>query len=332
MSTQIDRARGAVYGHLIGDALGVPYEFSRRVETVEWRGYGTHDQPAGTWSDDGALMLATLDSLLDAGFDPADQGRRFLDWRDRGEYTPNREGRFDIGGATARALDRLARGVPAEEAGDDPTALGNGSLMRILPIALADPSLSTDELVAQAHQSSRVTHGAPTCLVACALYALVARELLAGDADPVAVLDRSVRQLHEIYDGHGASDLAIALAAHLAWSGRSGRGHVTDSFWSAWDAFAGADDYRSAVVRAVRYGTDTDTTAAIAGGLAGLRFGLRGIPGEWLDGLRGRDLVDPLADRLVRRLDASRVPLLPEMDPEFTYSLIQRRPTRGRAR
>ncbi len=281
----IDRARGAIYGHLIGDALGVPYEFSRRVEAVEWRGHGTHNQPAGTWSDDGALMLATLDSLLDAGFDPGDQGRRFLAWRDDGAYTPKREGRFDIGGATARALDRLARGMPAEEAGDDPQALGNGSLMRILPVALADPSLDIAELVERVHRSSRITHGAPPCLVACALYVLVTRELLAGETDPATALDRSVTVLRDLYADQ--PDMDAALQAHLAWSGRSGRGHVTDSFWSAWDAFAQGDDYQSAVVSAVRYGNDTDTTAAIAGGLAGLRFGLHGIPRRWRDGLRG---------------------------------------------
>ena len=103
-----DRIRGAIYGHLIGDALGVPYEFARRVETVEWRGHGIHDQPPGTWSDDGALMLALLDSLLDAGFDTEDQARRFVAWRDRAAYTPDGDGRFDIGCATgsARRLHR----------------------------------------------------------------------------------------------------------------------------------------------------------------------------------------------------------------------------------
>ena len=317
--TLIDRASGAIYGHLVGDALGVPYEFARRVDTVEWRGGGAHGRPSGTWSDDGALMLATLESLLDTGFDPADQGSRFLEWRDRGAYTPNGEGRFDIGGATARALSRLADGVPAEEAGDDPDALGNGSLMRIRPIALADPSVETQALVVQAHRSSRVTHGAPACLVACALYVLVARELLARETDAPAALDRSVERLRAIYRDETA--LTAALEGHLAWPDRSGRGHVTDSFWSAWDAFTGADDYRSAVVAAVRYGNDTDTTAAIAGGLAGLRFGHGGIPAEWLDGLRGREVVDPLVDRLTRRLDASREPKLPAMDPEFSYSI-----------
>lgn len=286
----IDRIRGGIYGQLIGDALGVPYEFSARVEHVEWRGHGTHDQPPGTWSDDGALMLALLDSLLDVGFDTTDQARRFLDWRDRKAYTPDGEGRFDIGGATDQALSRVAAGVAPEEAGDDPNALGNGSLMRILPIALVDPGATIAELVERAHRSSRITHGAPACQVACALYVLIARELLAG-ADRAGALQSATEQMR-------TAPFADALDALLVWPGRSGRGHVSDSFWSAWDAFDGADDYRSAVIRAVQYGNDTDTTAAIAGGLAGIYFGLESIPDAWLNGLRGRAVVDPLVARL----------------------------------
>jgi len=82
-----ERLEGGVYGHLVGDALGVPYEFlgPSSIGEVEWRGHGAHDQPAGTWSDDGALMLALLDSLLSAGFDTADQGQRALAWREKGE-------------------------------------------------------------------------------------------------------------------------------------------------------------------------------------------------------------------------------------------------------
>jgi ADP-ribosylglycohydrolase len=74
---------------------------------------------------------------------------------------------------------------------------------------------------------------------------------------------------------------------------------VVDSFWSAWDAFAGAATYRETIERAVRYGHDTDTTACIAGGLAGLRWGLSGIPEPWLAGMRGRAIVDPLVERLL---------------------------------
>ena len=128
-----ERLEGAIYGHLCGDALGVPYEFNEpeQIDAVTWRGHGTHDQPPGTWSDDGALMLALLDSLLSSGFDTADQGRRALAWKDEGRYAVDGLV-FDIGGATSQALAALRAGVPAEQAGAA-SALGNGSLMRILP-------------------------------------------------------------------------------------------------------------------------------------------------------------------------------------------------------
>ena len=113
----------------------MPYEFGPPVpaEDVEFGRAGTHGQPPGTWSDDGAMLLALLDSLLTVGFDPADQGARYLAWADDGAYTPDGDGRFDIGNATSAALDRIRRGVPAEEAGGDATTLGNGSLMRTMP-------------------------------------------------------------------------------------------------------------------------------------------------------------------------------------------------------
>ncbi len=102
----------------------------------------------GTWSDDGSLTLALLDSLSSVGFDTADQARRFLAWADAGAYTPHGEGKFDIGYATAAAFARLGRGVPAEEAGADPDSQGNGKLMkgRLTPIsnAATDVSRSLD--------------------------------------------------------------------------------------------------------------------------------------------------------------------------------------------
>ena len=62
-----ERLSGGVYGHLVGDALGVPYEFvpAGHIDDVTWRGGGAHGQPPGTWSDDGALMLALLDSTTE---------------------------------------------------------------------------------------------------------------------------------------------------------------------------------------------------------------------------------------------------------------------------
>lgn len=134
-----DRLAGAVWGHLVGDAVGVPYEFGPPVdpEVVRFGATGTYAQPPGTWSDDGALMLALLDSLLGNGFDTTDQAQRALAWYRGTAYTPDGEGRFDVGNATSAALERFQSGVPAEECGL-PDAAGNGSLMRILPLALVE--------------------------------------------------------------------------------------------------------------------------------------------------------------------------------------------------
>ena len=114
--------RGAVYGHLVGDAIGVPYEFSASDpnRVVEVRGHGAHNQPPGTWSDDGALMLALLDSLLSVGFDPEDQARRALAWWDAGAYTPDGDGGFDIGNATADGRRHGRAGPGQRQPHEDP--------------------------------------------------------------------------------------------------------------------------------------------------------------------------------------------------------------------
>ncbi len=304
---------GGIYGHLVGDALGVPYEFqpADRIGEVTWRGHGTYDQPPGTWSDDGALMLALLDSLLTAGFDTADQARRALDWQQAGAYAPGGDV-FDIGNATAAALSRLRAGTPPEEAGAT-DALGNGSLMRILPVALVEREADDADLAAMAARASRVTHGSAEAQVACALYVLVARRLLDGEQDRAAALAGARANLRSVLAEAGLpgsreaaapAEAVAALDAFEGWTGRRGGGRVVDSFWSAWEAFAAAPDYPAAVIAAVRYGNDTDTTAAIAGGLAGIYWGIDGIPGAWQHGLRDRHIPQALADRLVET-DAS---------------------------
>jgi len=299
------RRAATIWGHLVGDAIGVPYEFGHHVETVELRGHGSHNQPPGTWSDDGALMLALFDSLLSAGgFDPEDQGRRALAWADTGNYTPDGDGMFDIGNATRAALDRLRRGTPAIDAGGTSERdQGNGSLMRILPIALVDVPDDDAALVERAHLSSRVTHGHPNGQTACALYVLIVRELSRGPG-PEEALETAVDRLRAVYAGDPASASVLeGLLAHRSSIRKPGGGWVLDSFWSAWEAFAQGTSYRDAVERAVKYGNDTDTTAAIAGGLAGLRWGIDeaegGIPRGWLSALRGHDIVEGLLRRTV---------------------------------
>jgi ADP-ribosylglycohydrolase len=290
-----DRLAGAVWGHLVGDAIGVPYEFTRAaaIQRVEWGHRGTHGQPPGTWSDDGALMLALLESLLTSGFDVEDQGRRALMWLDENAYAPGPL--FDIGNTTFAALQRLKSGVPAAEAGLAGEAdNGNGSLMRILAIALVDRERSLETIVDHAMRASALTHRHPRAQLACAVYCLAARTLLQGEPRE----DACTRALESVR-GFISGTHRAELSAIEGFTTPSGSGYVVDTLWSAWSAFATSSSYAETIERAIRLGSDTDTTAAVAGGLAGIYWGRSGIPQAWLSALRGREIVEPLVARLV---------------------------------
>lgn len=304
--TREERLLGGLYGLLVGDALGVPYEFHDAEDlpaVIELRPPATFRRahegvPPGTWSDDGAQALALLASLLDhdGALDDVDFARRLVNWHDTGYCAVDRQV-FDVGVQTSFAIEALRAGAPPLEAGPSGERQnGNGSLMRVLPLALAFRG-DDAALIDAAYRSSRPTHGHARARVCCALYSLWARRLLDGVPD---AFTSAVATLRANVEADSAED--VALEYHLrpeeAPEGR-GSGYVVDSFQSARMVLEAHADYRSVVVAAVRLGDDTDTTAAIAGGLAGVRGGLRSVPAEWLSGLRGKEIVEPLATRLV---------------------------------
>lgn len=164
--------RDCIYGLAVGDALGVPYEFRPRgtFECIDMIGYGTHGQPAGTWSDDTSMTLATCDSIRELGrIDTADMRDKFVSWIARGEYTI--DGVFDYGGTTARAL-RAGKGGSGER--DN----GNGSLMRIAPLAFTD---ATDEEIGEV---SAITHAHRTSTDACVIFVELMRDVMNGTPPP----------------------------------------------------------------------------------------------------------------------------------------------------
>lgn len=312
MPTRTERIAGGLIGLLVGDALGVPYEFHTAnnipsLEHIEFEPPAGFDRthagtPPGTWSDDGAHALCLLDTLLTCRtFDAEDLGRRLLRWYDEGYLAV--DGRvFDVGIQTGRALQALRRGIPALHAGStEESALGNGSLMRVLPLALWH-SGSDAALAADAQAQSRVTHGHLRAQVCCALYALWARRTLEGADD---AWEQAVATHRTLY-----SD-ASPERAELEWSIRpddpaegKGGGYVVDCLRSARMVMS-AGDYEAVVKAAIALGDDTDTTACVAGGIAGIRDGIAAIPDRWRTALRGRDLYEPLLNQL---LDLSRQP------------------------
>jgi len=310
MLTRRERIEGGLVGLLVGDALGVPYEFhpaplipaEGQIEFEPPAGFArSHGGvPPGTWSDDGAQALCLLASLLARGrLDPGDLARRLVAWADEG-YLAVDGVVFDIGITTSRALHALRRGTPPHQAGPaGERDNGNGSLMRVLPLALWHEGPDA-ELVADARLQSRVTHGHARSQACCAAYCLWARRLLEDHPEPWA---SAVATLRELTGGDATLWAEVEPGGPLRLDdppGGRGGGYVLDCLHSARLA-AGAVDFERTVRAAIRLGDDTDTTACVAGGIAGLRHGAAGIPARWREALRGRELLDPLLEALLAR-------------------------------
>ena len=306
MPTLKEKIEGGIVGLLVGDALGVPYEFHvpgqiPPLVKIEFdppggfrRSHG--DVPPGTWSDDGAHALILLASLLHCGKLALDDlGRRLINWYDNG-YKAVDAHVFDVGVQTANAINRLQSGVPAHQAGlRDEHANGNGSLMRVLPLALWHKG-TIEQLVADAQEQSIVTHGHLRSQVCCALYCLWARYTMEEVDDPWREAVASLRNLY--------GETAPARE-ELEWSIRpddpadgTGSGYVVDCLRSArWAVQAGS--YEQVVKAAISLGNDTDTTACVAGGIAGIRDGMNAIPERWRTCLRGEELYHDELQQLI---------------------------------
>jgi ADP-ribosylglycohydrolase len=302
-----ERIRGGIVGLLVGDALGVPYEFHPKesippFEQIEFEpppGFRRAHAgvPVGTWSDDGAQALCLLASLLECGkFDAADFAEKLVAWFQQ-DYMAV-DGVFDVGIQTQRAILNLRKGLAPLEAGlRDEKNNGNGSLMRVLPLALWHQG-TDEELVKDAFDQSAVTHGHLRSKLCCALYCLWARNFLLEVRRPYQQAETDLKKIFE-RDAEAHKELQILF--DFDWKNLNGSGYVVDSLFSAvyccWE-----DSYEEAVKAAISFGNDTDTTAAIAGGIAGLRFGVGGIPGRWRENLRGREIYEPLLEKLLERL------------------------------
>jgi ADP-ribosyl-[dinitrogen reductase] hydrolase len=296
-----DRQRGALFGLAIGDALGAAVEFSPPGTFEPVTGYrsgGPHGLGPGEWTDDTSMALALAASISEVGWDLNDQARRYVRWWRHGDYSVN-DRCFDIGFTTRSALLRFQEsGDARSSASTAEGASGNGSIMRLAPVAIRFVHLFPDrvsELALLAAESSLPTHASPQCFSACQYLALIMVGLMHG-IDRDTVLSSSWEPLQRL-----RADLplhpAVEEVADGSFQRRSppeiaGRGYVVKSLEAALWAFHSAENFREAVLKAVNLGDDADTTGAVCGQLAGACWGVEGIPREWLDGLAGRDRIE----------------------------------------
>jgi ADP-ribosyl-[dinitrogen reductase] hydrolase len=303
---------GGLIGLLVGDALGVSFEFKKpeqipprdRIEmTMPITFRRSHaGVPAGTYSDDGAQALCLLASLLDNGrLSLIDFSDRLVRWLDHGYLAVDGDV-FDVGIQTAEALSKLRDGTPPRESGGaSEWDNGNGSLMRVLPLALWHNG--TDEaLVRDAHLQSLPTHAHPRSLVACASYVLVARGYLSKAAEPWAFADQRLEAVYRAWSNPQERKAFLAeldfLRCFPETDKSRGTGYVLDTVHSVHEAMK-ETSFEDVAKTAVSFGHDTDTTAAVACGLAGIKYGIDGIPVRWLEQLRGFEIVEPFINRLL---------------------------------
>lgn len=291
-----DRALGCLLGLAVGDALGSTVEFRARgtfAPVTGLVGGGPFRLLPGQWTDDTSMAICLAESLLhDPLLDPADLMARFLRWWRQGENSST-GACFDIGNATRAALARYERtGEPL--AGDpSPNAAGNGSVMRLAPVAVRhwrEPRRAE----AVAERQSACTHATPVAIAGCALLAEVLCGLIAGGGK-AALTPRPAKgwppRIRAIAGGkwRGAQEAAI-----------SSSGYVVHTLEAAFWAVDGAEGFADAVLRAVNLGDDADTVGAVAGMVGGALWGLSGIPPEWVatlhDGPRLRGLAAALFD------------------------------------
>ncbi len=303
MNATRERFRGSLLGLATGDAVGTTLEFKPPgtfLPIADMVGGGPFGLRPGEWTDDTSMALCLAESLiLCRSFDTSDQMRRYINWRDNGHLSSNGEC-FDIGNTVDSALNRFQQTGNPIAGSTSPFSAGNGSIMRLAPVPMffaRNPELAIE----MSGESSRTTHGAPTCIAACrylgglivgALNGATKSELLSPFYKPSKGqwrADDFPEQIAVIAAGSFKEKLPPAIR---------GSGFVVDSLEAALWAFYKSESFEEGCLLAANLGDDADTTAAVYGQLAGAHYGEERIPERWLDKLVHRSLIVRFADEL----------------------------------
>jgi len=313
-----DRVQSVLFGIAVGDALGVPVEFKNReylktYPVLDMMEYGSHNQPKGTWSDDSSLAFCLAESLSKK-YDVNDIGQKFVQWRNEKIWTPHGKV-FDIGISTNRAIQAIENGTnPVLAGGVSEMDNGNGSLMRILPLLFYIKDFNIEKRFDIIKDVSSITHAHIRSVLACFIYLEYALNILKGldkwnaykeMQDGVNIFlntnaicsQREMDKFHKILENK-VEDYKVEILYKLEEDKINSGGYVLDSLEASFWCILNSINYKETVLKAVNLGGDTDTTGAIAGGLAGLIYGYDDIPKEWIDTLARKEAIVKLSEAL----------------------------------
>lgn len=294
------KVKDGIIGLILGDALGVPVEFTSRETLQEnpvtgMRGYGTYNMPPGTWSDDSSMTIATMASIINKqAIDYDDMMREFLDWIENGKYTQY-ENTFDFGITTHNGLLNYKNGMnPILCGGTGERDNGNGSLMRILPLAFI-PNIDYETI----ENVSGLTHGHLRSKIACVFYVEIAKSMLEEDLSIDEHIKLAGDKIKEHYNDSNELNHFIRIFNDDLndESTISSKGYVISTFESVIYSLKTTDNFKDAVLKAVNLGEDTDTVGAICGGLAGIYYGYDSIPMYWIESIPEINQVLELCER-----------------------------------
>lgn len=301
--------KGLLYGIAIGDAMGVPVEFmSRRHLQANpvtcMRAFGTHHQPAGTWSDDTAMSMLLVEQLIE-GYDVQKLADRFCHWYQYNDWTSHGQ-IFDMGVSTRNAMDKLSKGVSALQSGEyDDYSNGNGSLMRILPLAIHLQHRPIEERFRVVREVSGITHAHIRSMIGCFFAVEFVINLLKekDKCDAYYETQNLVRDyLHlinvktseiELYNRILFDDISCIPQEDIYSSG-----YILHTLEASLWAFLTTDNFKDAILKAVNLGDDSDTVGSVTGGMAGLFYGFEQIPSKWVEVLAKREKIEELCIRL----------------------------------
>jgi ADP-ribosylglycohydrolase len=278
------KIRDGIIGLVVGDALGVPVEFKPREYLIEnpvtdMMGEGTYGMPKGTWSDDSSMALATMQSIVNRkAIDYEDILKEFSLFINEDKYTQYHT--FDYGNTTFEAIYRFDHGAePLKCGGRGERDNGNGSLMRILPLAFIDDiDYETIENV------SALTHAHERSRIACVLYIEIAKSMLREDLEISEHIRRSCEKIRDYYAQSGEL-IHFERIFENDLDDVESSGYVIKTLECVLHCLLNTSSYREAVLKAVNFGRDTDTVGAICGGLAGIYYGFDDIPSSWVNAI-----------------------------------------------
>ena len=312
----LNKIKGAFFGVAIGDAVGVPFEFFSREEmslkpAYDMIGHGTHNQPIGTWSDDSSLTFCLAEALANNGYDLTSISFNFHMWKNTAYWSARGEV-FDIGVTTSIAISRLLAILDNEE--DDELKMlkhqsfedenGNGSLMRIMPMLFYIFGKPISQQFEMIWEVSALTHRHIRAAMSCLIYLKFAEKLLEGKGPNTSYLEMR-KEIIEFWNNIDFSESESMHFKRLIQKDirkvniddlNSG-GYVIEVLESSIWFFLNSSSYRETILSIINIGHDTDTSAAIAGGLAGIYYGVEGIPQDWVSQIARKDDIEDLAKR-----------------------------------